>query len=103
LKQTDIFITHGGLNSINEAILFNNLPIIVIPQELDQYENTEQIEKYEAGIILNNKNINPEIIKNTVIKFLKNEKKLKIGVQKICKSFKEAREKRKAIYEKLFI
>ena len=102
LKQTDIFITHGGINSINEAILLNNLPIIVMPQELDQFDNAQQVEKLEAGIILDNKNLNSEIIKNTVNKFIENEQKYKIGVDKICKSFKEAREQRKAIYEKLF-
>lgn len=45
LKQTDIFITHGGFNSINESLFLNNLPVIVIPQELDQYHNANQIEK----------------------------------------------------------
>ena len=102
LKIADIFITHGGINSINEAILLNNLPIIVMPQELDQFDNAKQIEKLEAGINIDNNNLSPEIIRNAVIKFLENEKKYKIGVEKICKSFKEARKERKAIYEKLF-
>jgi MGT family glycosyltransferase len=103
LKIADIFITHGGINSINEAILLNNLPIIVIPQELDQFDNAKQIEKLEAGININNNNLSPEIIRNAVIKFLENKKKYKIGVEKICKSFKEAREERKEVYKKLFI
>ena len=34
LKQCDIFFTHGGINSINEALYLNHLPIIVIPQEI---------------------------------------------------------------------
>ena len=103
LKIADIFITHGGINSINEAILLNNLPIIVIPQEIDQFDNAKKIEKLEAGINIDNNNLSPEIIRNAVIKFLENEKKYKIGVDKICKSFKEAREERKEVYKKLFI
>ena len=103
LKIADIFITHGGINSINEAILLNNLPIIVIPQEIDQFDNAKQIEKLEAGINIDNNNLSPKIIRNAVIKFLENEKKYKIGVEKICKSFKEAREERKEVYKKLFI
>ena len=51
LKMTDIFITHGGINSINEGILLNNnLSFIVIPQEMDQFDNAKQIEKLGAGI-----------------------------------------------------
>jgi MGT family glycosyltransferase len=103
LKIADIFITHGGINSINEAILLNNLPVIVIPQEIDRFDNAKQIEKLEAGINIDNNNLSSEIIRNAVIKFLENEKKYKIGVEKICKSFKEAREERKEIYKKLFI
>ena len=103
LKIADIFITHGGINSINEAILLNNLPVIVIPQEIDQFDNAKQIEKLEAGINIDNNNLSSEIIRNAVIKFLENEKKYKIGVEKICKSFKEAREERKEVYKKLFI
>ena len=103
LKIADIFITHGGINSINEAILLNNLPVIVIPQEIDKFDNAKQIEKLEAGINIDNNNLSPEIIRNAVIKFLENEKKYKIGVEKICKSFKEAREERKEVYKKLFI
>ena len=103
MKIADIFITHGGINSINEAILLNNLPVIVIPQEIDQFDNAKQIEKLEAGINIDNNNLSPKIIRNAVIKFLENEKKYKIGVEKICKSFKEAREERKEVYKKLFI
>jgi len=102
LKQTDIFITHGGINSINEAILLKNLPLIVIPQEADQFDNAKQIEKYGAGIALDNKTINQEILKESVLKILKDIDKYKNGVETISKSFKEAREERKKVFEKLF-
>ena len=52
LKECDIFITHGGINSINEGILLKKLPLIVVPQEMDQIDNVKQIEKFEAGIYL---------------------------------------------------
>ena len=102
LKQTDIFITHGGINSINEAILLKNLPLIVIPQEFDQFDNAKQIEKYGAGIALDNKNINPEILKKSVFKILEDIDKYKRGIETISKSFKEAREERKKVFEKFF-
>ena len=102
LKQTDIFITHGGINSINEAIFLNNIPLIVIPQEMDQFDNAKQIEKYGAGIALDSKNINPEILKESLFKIMGNIDKYKSGTETISKSFKEAREERKKLFKKLF-
>ena len=103
LKQTDIFITHGGLNSINEGILIKQLPFIIIPQEFDQFENAKQLEKYEAGIVLDKNNLTNEILKDSVYKIIQNEQKYKNGVDKIAQSFKEARKERKQIFEKIFI
>ena len=104
LKMTDIFITHGGINSINEGIFMNNnLSFIVIPQEMDQFDNAKQIEKLGAGIALDIKNINQEILKNAVFEILENPDKYRKGIEMIMKSFKEAREERKAIYEKIFV
>ena len=103
LKMTDIFITHGGINSINEGILLNNnLSFIVIPQEMDQFDNAKQIEKLGAGIALESKNINQEILKNAVFEILENQDKYRKGIETIMKSFKEAREERKSIYDKIF-
>ena len=102
LKQCDIFITHGGINSINEALYLNNLPLIVIPQEIDQFDNAKQIEKLEAGIALDKDNLSSEILKSSVKKITENVDKYKAGVEKIVKSFKEAREGKLKIYEKIF-
>ena len=102
LKETDVFITHGGINSINEAFFVNKIPLIVIPQQLDQFENAKKIEEVGAGIALDNKNINEEILKNSVFEILKNNEKYKSRIEPIIKSFKDSREERKKFYEKIF-
>ena len=102
LKQCDIFITHGGINSINEALYLNHLPLIVIPQKMDQFENAKQIEKLGAGIALNNDNLSSEILKGSVNKITENIDRYKAGVEKIVKSFNEAREGKLKIYETIF-
>ena len=102
LKQCDIFIIYWGINSINEALYLNNLPLIVIPQEIDQFDNAKQIEKLEAGIALDKDNLSSEILKSSVKKITENVDKYKAGVEKIVKSFKEAREGKLKIYEKIF-
>lgn len=51
LKQTDIFITHGGMNSSSEA-LYNDIPLIVVPQFGDQFIVAKRVAELGAGIIL---------------------------------------------------
>ena len=102
LDYTDIFITHGGINSIYEALLLKNLPLIIVPAMDDQFYNAEKIAKSGAGITLNIENVTSEILLNSVYELLKNKEKYKIGVNKIVESFKEARNERKKIYEELF-
>ncbi len=49
LKKTDVFITHGGLNSVHESLL-EGVPMIVMPQQVEQAIVARQVEKFGAGI-----------------------------------------------------
>ena len=80
----------------------NHLPLIVIPQEMDQFDNAKQIEKFEAGISIDKDNFSSEILKNAIANILENKEKYKIGVEKIAESFKEAIEGKSKIYETIF-
>ncbi|WP_040205952.1 macrolide family glycosyltransferase [Neobacillus jeddahensis] len=51
LKYTKLFITHGGMNSTNEA-LYYGVPLIVIPQSADQPIIARQVAHIGAGITL---------------------------------------------------
>ena len=101
--MTDVFITHGGINSINEALFINSVPMIVIPQFADQFMNARLVETNETGIALDNNNITTEILLNSVNNILNNEKKYKAGIAKVLKSFEEARSERKKVYEKILV
>lgn len=103
LKITDIFISHGGLNSLNERLILNEKPIIIIPQEGDQYMNAIAINGFEAGISIFKDNLTSKNLKDAVNSIIINEKKYCKGVQKILQSFKEARKERKNIFKKLFV
>ena len=102
LKQTDIFITHGGLNSVQEGLL-NRVFLIVIPIVNDSYDNAKMLEELEAGISLNHKNLNVDTLRNAVNTIENNREKYQKGIEKIFNSFQEARNQRKEILEKLLV
>lgn len=79
LKKTDVFITHGGLNSVTEALYFG-VPMVVIPFMTDQPVNAKQIENLKLGKTIEYKQITSELLRNTTMSVLKNEDIL----QNIC-------------------
>jgi MGT family glycosyltransferase len=50
LRRADVFVTHGGMNSVHEGLYFG-VPQIVIPQQLEQYINGKRVVDAEAGLI----------------------------------------------------
>ena len=51
LKQADIFISHCGMNSVNESLYFG-VPLIMLPQTSEQGGVAERVLQLEAGIKL---------------------------------------------------
>jgi UDP:flavonoid glycosyltransferase YjiC (YdhE family) len=48
LRHARLFITHGGLGSLKEAII-NTVPLLVIPFDLDQPRNAERVVHHKLG------------------------------------------------------
>lgn len=51
LPRVDAFITHGGMNSINEGLYFG-VPLVVVPQQMEQTINARQTAKVGAAVVL---------------------------------------------------
>ena len=49
LSHADVFVTHGGFNSVKEAILLA-VPMVVVPFCVDQPTNGEAIQRQNAGL-----------------------------------------------------
>lgn len=60
LKRADIFITHGGMNSIHEG-LYYGVPLIVIPHQYEQLFNARCVAARGAGMILYKRGKNGEV------------------------------------------
>lgn len=71
LKKAHLFITHGGMNSANEAMYYA-VPVITIPQSVDQPAVAKQMEDLGLGKVIDKNNISVENLKNTANEVLHN-------------------------------
>jgi hypothetical protein len=51
LERADLFITHGGMNSVHEGLWYS-VPLVVIPQQAEQALVAMQVARHEAGIFI---------------------------------------------------
>lgn len=72
LEMADVFITHGGMNSINEAFV-SGTPMVVIPFVSDQPVNAQQVEALGAGRVLLPRDVTPERLRRAVFSLLEDE------------------------------
>lgn len=88
LKQADVFVTHGGMNSTNEGLYFDT-PLIVIPMGADQFFVADQVERTGAGIKLDKNELSPAVLQKTIKDMLEN-RSFKDGAAKIGRSLRNA-------------
>ena len=86
LKYVDVFITHGGMNSTAEGIVYG-VPLIVFPQAADQYLVARRVEQLGAGIYL--KRPTAKKLRKTVNDIL-SDPKYKKNCEIIANSFVES-------------
>jgi MGT family glycosyltransferase len=92
LKKTDVFLTHCGMNSVNES-LYYGVPMVLFPQHSEQALVAKRTEELGAGLML--KRNKPSDIKNVIEQIL-NDDTYKENANKISKSFKVAGGAKKA-------
>ena len=63
LKQAGLFVTHGGMNSVSEAMV-HGVPMVVIPFVSDQPVNARQVEKLGLGKVLDYKTITANALRD---------------------------------------
>jgi MGT family glycosyltransferase len=65
LQHSRSFITHGGMNSTMEAFYFG-VPLIVVPQTVEQERTAQQVEKLGLGLQLDKEVLSAEVLRNAV-------------------------------------
>ena len=61
LKYTDLFITHGGLNSVSESIC-HLVPMITVPLVGDQHSISQSLKKLGAGIVISRDSLQNNLV-----------------------------------------
>ena len=86
LKFADVFVTHGGMNSVSEAMVYGT-PMVVIPFVSDQPVNARCIEKLGIGKGLEYSDVNQKVLKDRVFSVIIDEdiKKNMVKVQQLIK------------------
>lgn len=75
LRQADLFVTHGGMNSVNES-LYYRVPMIVVPMGNDQPTVGARVEELGLGKVIPRDKISPadlhlqslEVMKSSAIR-----------------------------------
>lgn len=88
LKMADVFVTHGGMNSVSEALVCGT-PMVVIPFVSDQPVNARCIEKLGVGKKLEYSSASPDSIKNAVFSVV-SDGSIKANLTKVQRLIKES-------------
>jgi len=88
LKEADVFITHGGMNSVNEAIHFN-VPLVVLPHGKDQPLVAQRLVELNAGYRLAKETVNASLLRSAVDEVIHDDR-YKKGIKEINVSFEQA-------------
>jgi MGT family glycosyltransferase len=59
LQRAQVFVTHGGMNSVHEALV-TGTPMVVVPQASDQRWVAERVQSVGAGVLLRKQRVTPE-------------------------------------------
>lgn len=65
LQHTDVFVTHGGLNSIMEA-LYYGVPMVIIPQMPEQVITAKRLADLGLGVVLDKEALTPDVLRSAV-------------------------------------
>jgi MGT family glycosyltransferase len=69
LTRTSVFVTHGGMNSVNESLV-NAVPMVVIPQMSEQEIVGRRVEEKGAGVFVAKDEVTAERLRSSVERVL---------------------------------
>lgn len=86
LQTADVFITHSGMNSVNESLYFG-VPMVLFPQHGEQRMVADRVAELGAGLVLKSKK--PKYLETTVAEIFTN-RAYQEGAEKLSETFRKA-------------
>jgi len=86
LQTADVFITHSGMNSVNESLYFG-VPMVLFPQHGEQRMVADRVAELGAGLVLKGKK--PKCLETTVAEIFANQA-YQEGAQKLSETLRKA-------------
>jgi MGT family glycosyltransferase len=97
LAEASLFLTHGGMNSVSEA-LWNEVPLVVFPQHGDQHLVAARVAELGAGLVLRPADVTPDRLEEMADR-VSGEAAFREGARRIADSFRAAGGPRRAAEE----
>jgi len=92
LQKVDLFITHGGMNSVNEGLNYG-VPLVIVPQQIEQAFNGRLVARQGAGIVVADRppygNLNAGVLRRSVDKVLA-DPTYHLNAERLRRSFHKA-------------
>jgi MGT family glycosyltransferase len=88
LKRADLFISHGGLNSIHDS-LYLGVPLLLVPQQAEQTLNARRVVELGAGLMLKKPQRTADFIRDYAARLLR-EPQFKTKARQVGDTFREA-------------
>ena len=93
LQRSDLFITHGGMNSVHEGLWYN-VPLVVVPQQVEQALVARLIVKHGAGVAVGDRppygRVTADELRGAVERALADRDRLAQGAQTLGETFRAA-------------
>ncbi|MBV7329456.1 hypothetical protein KFU94_14635 [Chloroflexi bacterium TSY] len=86
LQRAALFITHGGMNSASEGLLYG-VPLLVVPQHGDQFLVASQVAEIGAGTMLPAAQASAEALKGLSMQII-SDPQFKARAQALSESFR---------------
>lgn len=88
LEAASVFVTHGGINSVMEAVYFG-VPMLVLPQMYEQAMTGNRVEDLRLGLMRPHTDLTPETLRET-IEHLAGDAEIRDGVRELQRLTREA-------------
>ena len=101
LQRADAFITHGGINSVQEG-LYYGVPEVVVPHQIEQLLNAKRVVESGAGLLLGDSRPYGQVTAETLREALDtvlNQPDYRENAARIGKTLQEAGGYRRAVDE----